>query len=102
MVNYFLPEDTDKYDHPIFASKVMVTFVGLRLRGQFFSPSQDESSVMRVRLEGHNVARVIFQENQVPHGHTQESYQQCVIKAKIMGLSTPGGQSSSLEHYISI
>ena len=25
-----------------------------------------------------------------------------VIKAKIMGLSTPGGQSSGLEHYISI
>ena len=25
-----------------------------------------------------------------------------VIKAKIMGLSTPGSQSSGLEHYISI
>ena len=25
-----------------------------------------------------------------------------VIKAKIMGLSTPGGQSSGLEHYISV
>ena len=25
-----------------------------------------------------------------------------VIKAKIMGLSTPGGQSGGLEHYISI
>ena len=25
-----------------------------------------------------------------------------VIKAKIMGLLTPGGQSSGLEHYISI
>ena len=25
-----------------------------------------------------------------------------VIKAKIMGLSTPGSQSSGLEHYISV
>ena len=50
---------------------------------------------------GEYVAHAIFQENQVPHGHTQESFDS-VIKAKIMGLLTPGGQSSSLEHYISI
>ena len=39
---------------------------------------------------------------QVPSLGTHRKVIDSVIKAKIMGLSTPGGQSSGLEHYISV